>query len=37
MYAGSLSMQKIRNFEPSVQCPIIVGENPAGLANQVAF
>ena len=37
MYAGSLSMQKIGNFESSVQCLIIVGENPVGLANQVAF
>ena len=37
MYAGHLSMQKIGNFEPSVQCLTTVEENPVELTNQVAF
>ena len=37
MYAGHLSMQKIGNFEPSVQCLTTIEENSIELTNQVVF
>ena len=35
--AENMSMQKIGNYEPTVQRLTTVGENPVELANQIAF